>query len=421
MWHCWLLFGSKSHCCKILLISPLPCTGLIMIKDIHLSTIIAGLIAVLVSYSGPLAIFFQAARSADIDPQMMTSWVFAISIGAGISGIVLSIVYRTPIITAWSAPGTALLVTLFPQLSLKEAVAAYITAAIIIFFIGISDLFDKIVNIIPASVAAAMMAGILFNFGLSAFEALTSTPLLTIAMLVGYVIFKTITNRYSLMLMVVLGGTLSVLFLDSDFTHFSLQVASPTWITPQWTWSSTLSLALPLVIVSLTGQFLPGFTILKTFGYQIATRPIISFLGLVSIPIAFFGGITTVIAAITAPICASSDAHPDENKRYIAGIFNGVFYLLGGIFAGSIVLFFTTFPAQIIAIIAGLALLGAIFNSLSLALKDTANIDAATITFMTTASGIEILGIGSAFWGVILGTWIYALLTLLRRMKKTTK
>lgn len=389
-----------------------------MLKDLHLSTITAGLVAVLVSYSGPLAIFFQAANSANISPEMMTSWVFAISIGAAISGIALSIYFRVPIITAWSAPGTALLVTLFPNLSLNEAIGAYITAAIIIFFIGISGWFDKVIHWIPKSVAAAMMAGILFNFGISAFQSFNSIPILTVSMLIGFVVFKAISKTYYLMLLVALGSLLSITVLHADFSHFTWQLASPIWISPQWSWSSTLSLALPLVIVSLTGQFFPGFTILKTFNYQVPTRPVISVLGLVSIPIAFFGGITTVIAAITAPICTSPDAHPDPNKRYIAGIFNGVFYLIGGIFAGSIVLFFTTFPAQMIAIIAGLALLGAIFNSLTLALEDKSNIDAAAITFMTTASGIQLFGIGSAFWGVVLGTGAYGLLIGLRKLKQ---
>ncbi|ADZ90820.1 benzoate/H(+) symporter BenE family transporter [Marinomonas mediterranea] len=388
-----------------------------MLKDLHISTITAGLVAVLVSYSGPLAIFFQAANSANISQEMMTSWVFAISIGAAISGIALSIYFRIPIITAWSAPGTALLVTLFPNLSLNEAVGAYITAAIIIFCIGISGWFDAVIRWIPKSVAAAMMAGILFNFGISAFQAFNSVPVLTFLMLIGFVVFKAISKTYCLILLVVLCSILSITVLHADFSHFTWQLASPIWISPQWSWSSTFSLALPLVIVSLTGQFLPGFTILKTFNYHVPTRPVISVLGLVSLPIAFFGGITTVIAAITAPICTSPDAHPDHNKRYIAGIFNGVFYLIGGIFAGSIVLFFTTFPAQMIAIIAGLALLGAIFNSLSLALEDKSNIDAATITFMTTASGIQLLGIGSAFWGVVLGTGVYTLIRAMRTQK----
>jgi benzoate membrane transport protein len=385
-----------------------------MLKDLSISTIIAGLMAVLVSYSGPLAIFFQAAQNAGISVGMMTSWVWAISIGAAVTGIALSLWFKIPVITAWSAPGTVLLVTLFPELSINEAVAAYITAAVIIFLIGITGLFDKVVQIIPKGVAAAMMAGILFDFGLGAFRALDSVPLVTSVMIFGFVLFKFLSRAYFLVLMVVLGVVLSVTALDANLSQLEWRLASPMLIMPAWSWSSTLGLALPLVIVSLTGQFLPGFTILKASGYSFASRPIVSMLSLVSIPTAFFGGITTVIAAITASICTSPDAHENPDKRYWAGVANGVFYLIGGILAGSIVLFFTSFPSEMIAIIAGLALLGAISNSLTAALEDKAHLDASLITFMATASGVSIFGIGSAFWGVVLGSAVYALQGVLR-------
>ena len=385
-----------------------------MLKDLSISTIIAGLMAVLVSYSGPLAIFFQAAQNAGISVEMMTSWVWAISIGAAVTGIALSLWFKIPVITAWSAPGTVLLVTLFPELSINEAVAAYITAAVIIFLIGITGLFDKVVQIIPKGVAAAMMAGILFDFGLGAFRALDSVPLVTSVMIFGFVLFKFVSRAYFLVLMVVLGVVLSVTALDANLSQLEWRLASPMLIMPAWSWSSTLGLALPLVIVSLTGQFLPGFTILKASGYSFASRPIVSMLSLVSIPTAFFGGITTVIAAITASICTSPDAHENPDKRYWAGVANGVFYLIGGILAGSIVLFFTSFPSEMIAIIAGLALLGAISNSLTAALEDKAHLDASLITFMATASGVSIFGIGSAFWGVVLGSAVYVLQGVLR-------
>jgi len=389
-----------------------------MLKDLSISTLIAGLMAVLVSYSGPLAIFFQAAQNAGISTEMMTSWVWAISIGAALTGIILSLWFRIPVITAWSAPGTVLLVTLFPQLSINEAVAAYITAAVIIFLIGITGLFDKVVQMIPKGVAAAMMAGILFDFGLGAFRALDSVPLVTTVMIVGFVLFKFVSRAYFLVLMVGLGILLSLTAMDANLGQVTLKLATPVLIVPEWSWSSTLGLALPLVIVSLTGQFLPGFAILKASGYTFASRPIISLLSLVSIPTAFFGGITTVIAAITASICTSPDAHENPDKRYWSGVANGVFYLIGGIFAGTIVLFFTSFPGEMIAIIAGLALLGAISNSLSSALEDKEHLDASLITFMATASGVSLFGIGSAFWGVVLGSLVYAINHLLRNRRE---
>ncbi|MFK4751625.1 benzoate/H(+) symporter BenE family transporter [Oceanobacter antarcticus] len=386
-----------------------------MIKDVSASTLIAGLMAVLVSYSGPLAIVFQAADSANISHEMMTSWVWAISIGAGVTSIGLSAWLRVPVVTAWSAPGTALLVTLFPELSLNEAIGAYMTAAVMLFFIGISGLFDRVVHLIPRGVAGAMMAGILFDFGLGAFRTLESTPVVATIMVLAFVVFKFFSRGYFLVLLVGLGFALSFTVLHADLSQLRWELATPTVIIPEWSIGSTLSLALPLVIVSLTGQFLPGFAILKTAGYQVSTRPVITALSLMSIPTALFGGITTVVAAITASICTSPDAHPEPDKRYIAGIANGVFYLVGGLFAGSIVLFFTSFPTEMIAIIAGLALLGAISNSLNVALEEKGHLDASLVAFMTTASGISIYGIGSAFWGVVLGTAVFVLTNLLRR------
>ncbi|WP_193788194.1 benzoate/H(+) symporter BenE family transporter [Marinobacterium aestuarii] len=374
-----------------------------LLRDLSVPAVVAGLVAVLVSYSGPLAIFFQAAQSAEISPEMMTSWVWAISIGAAISGIGLSLWLRVPVVTAWSAPGTALLVSLFPQLSINEAVGAYITAALVIFVIGITGLFDRVIRLIPRSVAAAMMAGILFDFGLGAFQALESIAPVAIAMLVAYVVLKRLSRSYYLVLLFGVGVLLSLSMLDADLSRLEWRLASPQFIAPIWTWHASLSLALPLVIVSLTGQFLPGFAVLKTSGYLVPTRPIISVSSLVSIPMAFFGGITTVVAAITASLCTGPDAHENPDKRYVAGVANGAFYLLGGCFAGTIVLFFSIFPAQMIAILAGLALLGAIGSSLSAAMEQKDQLDAALITFMTTASGISVLGIGAAFWGVVLG------------------
>lgn len=380
-----------------------------MLKDLSLTAIVAGLMAVLVSYSGPLAILIQAANNAQISADMLTSWIWAISIGAAISGIGLSLWLKVPVVTAWSAPGTVLLVSLFPGLSLNEAVAAYITAAALLVIIGVSGLFERIMAYIPKGVAAAMMAGILFEFGLGAFQTFESVALVTVLMLFAYILLKKLHSGYFLVLLLGVGIFLSLTLMQVNFQGFELQFARPQLIEPHWTLASTLSLALPLVVVSLSGQFLPGFAILKTSGYPPNSRQIISVTGLVSLPMALYGGITNVIAAITASLCTSAEAHPDPDKRYIAGIANGVFYLIGGVFAGSIVLFFQIFPAEMIAIIAGLALLGAISNSLSIFVAEKEYLDASLITFLVTASGVSLMDIGAAFWGLVLGCGVYYL------------
>lgn len=379
-------------------------------KDWSIPAITAGFVAVLISYSGPLAIFFQAAQSAEISSAMMTSWVWAISIGAAVSGIFLSLWLKVPVVTAWSAPGTALLVTLFPGLSLNEAVGAYLTAAMVIFVIGITGSFDRIIQMIPPGIASAMMAGILFQFGVGIFISLESVPALAIGMIIAYLLFKRLTPRYSLVLLLVVGIALAVLLEGASLDGVAIQLAEPQFIRPEWTWNATLSLAIPLVLVSLTGQFLPGMAILRTSGYTTPAQPIVTVASLTSFFTAFFGGITTVIAAITAAICTSKEAHEDPDKRYVAGVANGVFYLIGGIFAGTIVALFTSLPGEFIAVLAGLALIGAITSNISAFAAEKSHLEASVITFIATASGISFLGLGSAFWGVVVGGFAYNLL-----------
>lgn len=379
-------------------------------KDWSIPAITAGFVAVLVSYSGPLAIFFQAAQSAEISTAMMTSWVWAISIGAAVSGIALSLWLKVPVVTAWSAPGTALLVTLFPGLSLNEAVGAYLTAAAVIFVIGITGSFDRIIQMIPPGIASAMMAGILFQFGVGVFVSLEAVPALTLGMILTYLVFKRLTPRYSLVALLVVGVVLAVVFEDASLEGVTLSLADPQFIRPEWSWNATLSLAIPLVLVSLTGQFLPGMAIMRSSGYNTPARPIVTVTSLTSFVTAFFGGITTVIAAITAAICTSKEAHEDPAKRYVAGVANGVFYLIGGTFAGTIVLLFTSLPGEFVAVLAGLALIGAITSNVSAFAAHKDHLEASVITFIATASGMSFLGLGSAFWGGVVGALAYALL-----------
>jgi len=379
-------------------------------KDWSLPAVTAGFVAVLVSYSGPLAIFFQAAQSADISSAMMTSWVWAISIGAAVSSIGLSLWLKVPVVTAWSAPGTALLVGLFPELSLGEAVGAYLTAAVVIFVIGVTGSFDRIIQLIPPGIASAMMAGILFQFGVGIFESLAAVPALVIGMLLAYLVFKRLTPRYCLVVLLVVGVGLAMTLEGASLEGVTLELASPQFIHPEWTWHGTLSLAIPLVLVSLSGQFLPGMAILRTSGYDTSARPIVTVASLTSFITAFFGGITTVVAAITAAICTSKDAHEDPDKRYVAGVANGVFYLIGGTFAGTIVLLFTSLPGEFVAVLAGLALIGAITSNVSAFAAQKDHLEASVITFLATASGVSFLGLGSAFWGVMVGAVAYNVL-----------
>lgn len=380
-------------------------------NDWSISATVAGFLAVLISYSGPLIIFFQAAQRVHVSTDMMVSWIWGISIGAAVSGIYLSIKYKTPVITAWSAPGTALLVTLFPNVSLNEAVAAYITSAIVIFLIGVTGYFDKLLKWIPQDVAAGMMAGILFQFGIGLFTASDSMPFIVFSMLIVFLIAKRLMPRYTMIWVLAAGVLLSLFLGKMNPVDVSFSLAIPQWISPEWTWNSTLNLAVPLILVSLTGQFLPGMAIMKLSGYDTPAKPIITATSIASLAVACVGGITIVLASITAALCMGKDAHELKEKRYIAGIANGIFYILGGLFAGSIVMLFSLLPKELVAALAGLALLGAIATNISVAMKNDNQRDAALITFLATASGMHFLGLSSVFWDICIGVIAHFILT----------
>lgn len=379
--------------------------------DWSLSATVAGFLAVLISYAGPLIIFFQAAQAAQVSETMMASWIWGVSIGAAVSGIYLSIKYKTPIITAWSAPGTALLVTVFPNMSINEAIAAYIVSAIVIFLVGATGSFDKILRWIPNGIAAGMMAGILFQFGLELFVATNTMPFIVFSMLGCYLVAKRFSPRYTMIWVLLCGVILSVLLGKMNPVNIDLAITIPTVIWPEWTWNAVFNLAIPLILVSLTGQFLPGMAILNLSGYDTPAKPIVSITSLASLAVACVGGITIVLAAITAALCTGKDAHELKEKRYIAGVANGIFYLLGGLLAGSIVMVFSLLPKELVAALAGLALIGAISTNITIAMKDDSQRDAALITFLATASGMSFLGLSSVFWGILIGMVAYYILS----------
>lgn len=374
-----------------------------LLTDLSSTAVMAGFIAVLVSYSGPLVILFEAARIANLPNEILVTWVWAMSMGAAITSIYLSWHLKAPIVTAWSAPGTVLLISLFPDLSLNEMVGAYLTAAVIIFLIGISNSFDKLIRHIPKGIAAGMMGGILFQFATQAFQTINVIPTLLLVMLLAFLLSKRFLPRYSVIIVFVVGLICTALLGKIDLSQLQFVITKPIIVYPEWSLSSTLSLAIPLVLVSLTGQYIPGMAVLRLDNYQVPAKPIICTASLASLFTAFFGGITVVLAAFTATLCTNKDAHPDPKKRYIAGMSNGFFYLLGAIFASAIVTLFTVLPKALIAILAGLALLGVIANNMTLVIEDKDNREAAIITFLATASGMSWLGLGAAFWGLVIG------------------
>jgi benzoate membrane transport protein len=389
-----------------------------LFHDLSLSALVAGCIATLISYAGPLVIIFQAADSAGLSHAVLTSWVWAISIGSAVLGIGLSLRYRVPLVIAWSAPGSALLVSLLPQISLNEAVGAYLVANLVILLVGLSGAFDRIIGRLPPAISAAMLAGILFSFGTGLFVSLQSQPVLVLAMFVTYLICKRLLPRYAVMAVLLVGCLIALVSGELHGEALVIGLAMPLWITPQFSLAATLNIALPLVMVALTGQFVPGMAVLRNDGYQTPASPIICASATASLLLAPFACHGLNLAAITAAICTGREAHEDPRKRYVAGVACGLCYLLLGLFGATLVSLFSALPKELIAALAGLALFGAIGGALASAMAAPDDREAALITFLVTASGMSFLGLSAAFWGLIFGIAAHLLLSARRTERR---
>ncbi|AML58744.1 Benzoate transport protein [Serratia rubidaea] len=375
-----------------------------------LPALIAGFVAVLVGYTSSAAIIFQAAAAAGADAQQIGGWLSMLGLAMGVSSLGLSWYYRTPILTAWSTPGAALLVTSLPGTSLPEAVGVFIFASGLMLLCGITGLFARLMRVIPPAICAAMLAGILLRFGLDAFGALQGNLPLAGTMCLTYLLARRLLPRYAIVLTLLAG--LAVAGWQGAIAPIPLQgaIAPPAFIAPQFSLSALLGIGVPFFIVTMASQNAPGIATLSAAGYQVPTSPLISWTSLTALLLAPFGGFSVCIAAITAAICMGPEAHPDPKRRYLAAMAAGGFYLLAGLFGGIIGLLLSALPAALIHTIAGLALLGAIGGSLQRALHDERQRDAALITFLITASGVTLFGVGAAFWGLAGGVFAHLLL-----------
>ncbi len=372
--------------------------------------IVAGLISVIVNYGGTFILVFQAAKIAGLSPELTASWVWSVSIGVGVTGLMLSWYFREPIITAWSTPAAAFLVTALATTPYAEAVGAYIISALAFVVLGLSGTFEKVIRLIPASIASGLLAGILLQFGIGAFGGATIDPLLVGGLIVAYVLLKRFTARYAVVGILVLGIGFLLVQGRVDFSNLSLTLAAPVFTMPVFSLNALLSVALPLFLITLTGQYMPGMLVLRNDGFKTSANPIVTVTGLGSLIMAPFGSHAFNIAAITAAIATGREAHEDPRKRWIAGIAAGCFYVLVGVFGVTLAAVFMAFPATFITTLAGLALLGTIGGSLAGALADPKTREAALITFLASAANINLLGIGGAFWGLVIGLVAYILL-----------
>jgi benzoate membrane transport protein len=372
--------------------------------------IVAGLISVIVNYGGTFILVFQAAKAAQLSPELTASWVWSISIGVGVTGLMLSWMSREPIITAWSTPAAAFLVTALATTPYAEAIGAYLVSAAAFVLLGLSGWFERVIRLIPPGVAAGLLAGILLQFGIGAFGAMSMDPLLTGLLITAYLVFKRCAARYAVVGILLLGLVFLLVQDRVDLSGLSLKLAAPVFTAPAFSLNALLSVALPLFLITLTGQYMPGILVLRNDGYRTSANPIVTLTGLGSLLMAPFGSHAFNIAAITAAICTGREAHEDPSKRWIAGISAGVCYILVGVFGLTLAAVFMAFPASFITTLAGLALLGTIGGSMASAMADARTREASLITFLAAAANITLLGIGGAFWGLVIGLIAYAVL-----------
>ena len=350
--------------------------------------VVAGLVSVIVNYGGTFILVFQAARVAGLDPALTASWVWSVSIGVGITGLLLSWRFRAPIITAWSTPAAAFLVVALQTTPYAEAIGAYLISAAGFVVLGLSGCFDRVIRLIPPGVAAGLLAGILLQFGIGAFGGMSIDPLLAGLLILAYVTIKRFTARYAVVGILVLGLGFLLIQGRVDLEGLELAVAAPVFTLPAFSLNALLSVALPLFLITLTGQYMPGMLVLRNDGYKTSASPIVTVTGLGSLLMAPFGSHAFNLAAITAAICTGPEAHEDPSKRWIAGIAAGVAYILVGVFGVTLAAVFMALPATFITTLAGLALLGTIGGSLASALAEPAGREAALITFLAAAANI---------------------------------
>lgn len=376
-------------------------------RDSSLSTVAAGFVAMLVAFASSVALVFQAAQAFGATPAQVTSWIWALGLGMGLCTVLPSLWLRKPVMIAWSTPGAAVLATAGlagDGFTMAQAVGAFMLAALLTIIVGASGALERLMRHIPVAITSALLAGVLARFGMQAFAAAQTALPLVLGMLLTYLAARRLAPRYCVVWTLAVGLALAALAGDMAWTSVHWSLASPLFTAPEWSWSAAVSLALPLFIVTMASQNLPGIAVIRASGYELPVSRLITMTGVVTLVLAPFGAFALNFSAITAAICMGPEAHADPRRRYAAAAACGVFYILIGAFGAVVTGLLTAFPSELIAAIAGLALLGTIGAGLTSAFAEEKHREAALITFLVTLSGVVIFGIGSALWGVLAGS-----------------
>lgn len=372
-------------------------------RDISFTTVVAGFVAVLVGFTSSVVIVFQAADALGATPAQTTSWIWALGLGMGLTSIALSLRYRQPVLTAWSTPGAALLVTAGAGSTMAQAVGAFVVCAVLIILAGATGWFERVMNRIPQALAAALLAGVLARFAIDAFLQLGTEFALVAPMLAAYLAGRRWWPRYAVPGVLATGLAIAALQGRLSLGGVDWAWAVPVFTMPEFSVAATIGIALPLFVVTMASQNLPGVAAMRAAGYDTPVSPVIASTGVATLLLAPFGGYALNLAAITAAICMGREAHEDPARRYMAAVMAGVFYIALGLAGGAVVGLIAAFPKALVLAVAGFALLGTIGSGLATAMHDPGSREPALITFLVTASGLSLAGVGAAFWGVVAG------------------
>jgi benzoate membrane transport protein len=376
--------------------------------DFSLSALVAGFVTVLVGYTSSAVIVFEAARASGADAPTVASWMWALGLGMGLTCIGLSLRYRTPIATAWSTPGAALLVTSAPGVPLPALSGAFVATGLLILVAGATGWFERVMSRIPLPLASGMLAGVLLRFGLDAFGAIRSAPVLVLTMFGVWLVGRRLWPRYSVVGALAAGIALAAGAGSLRFTGIPLALTAPVFVAPAFSWAALVSITAPLFVVTMASQNIPGVATLRAHGYTTPVSPLIAWTGAATVLLAPFGAYALNLAAITAAICMGREAHEDARRRYVAAVAAGAFYVLLGLFGATVGALLAAFPRELVVAIAGLALVGTIGNGLAIAAREETEREAAIVTFLVTASGLTLWGVGAAFWGLVAGLAVRA-------------
>jgi len=369
-----------------------------------LSAVTAGLVTVLVGVTSSAALVLTAARAAGADRAELASWMWALGVGVAVTGAGLSLRYRAPVVTAWSTPGAALLATGLSGVSMDKAVGAFLVSSVLILLSGVTGWFARAMASIPVPLASALLAGVLLEFGTGLFRQMHGGFAVTFPVFAGYLLARRFVPRYAVPAGLAAGAAAAAVTGRFAAFHVSLAPAAPVWTTPRFDPRVALGVGLPLFVVTMASQNLPGIAVLRGNGYDLPVSPLIGWTGAANAALAPFGAFGLNLAAITAAICAGEDAHPDRGRRWVAAVWAaGGYLVLLGVFGGTVGTLLAAMPGEVVLGVAGVGLLGTIGGALHTALAASADREAAVVTFLATASGVTLLGVGSAFWGLVAG------------------